>query len=105
MTETQTKTLGVTIQEISESMDVDFRDDYSGRGMYGETCVGVVGSPSELMDVIIEVIKVLANDMVNAIEHNPYAPLDDFEKAVDKLFSYRTGHMGMDMIFYWPDIN
>lgn len=104
MTELQIKTLGHIIKECAYQLDIDHRDDYSGRGMYGARCVGIVGSPRDLNTVLKEVIKILAYDMTELMIADPDATPIAFEKAIDELFKYRTDHMGMDMIFYWPNL-
>lgn len=30
------------IKEFCEDQDLDYREDYSGRGMYGRSCIGIV---------------------------------------------------------------
>jgi len=55
--------------------DDSVREDYSGRGMMGQTCIGIT---------------------------TPY-PTRTIEKAAEKgLVGSRVDNMGMDMIIYWP---
>jgi hypothetical protein len=83
-----------TLKSICEDSggEVEFRNSYSGRGMYGSTCVGIVGSMSDCMVVIGEVIK--------SAEGNP-----GFEDTVDQLLSFSTDSMGRDVILYWEDFD
>lgn len=46
-------------EAATQSGDVTFRNDYSGRGMYGKSCVGIMGSMVSCMSVITEIIKEL----------------------------------------------
>ncbi len=81
-------------QACEDSGEVDFRDDYSGRGMYGDRCVGITGTRGQCMSVIGAAIKRAGDD---GIGHN-------FEKAVDKLMGFSQDSMGLDIIMYWPSI-
>lgn len=92
------KSLAQLIQEIAENGDDDtrFRADYSGRGMYGRQCVGIVGDSTCLQQVIAQVIK---------DAHRQSDDLDlDFDDVVDALLDYSEDSMGRDRIFYWPSI-
>lgn len=74
----------VMVREILEDVLVDvgdedskIRDDYSGRGMFGRTCLGIV---------------VPANQYVSAIE----------SAASRGLFGAKVDQMGLHMVVYWP---
>lgn len=62
--------------------EVDVRS-YSGRGMYGRSCLGVVCSLQLLLDIVFEFGK-------TGEEFN--------------LGSVKSDSMGCDTIYYWPDI-
>lgn len=68
------------IIETAESMDLDVRTNYSGRGMFGARCLGVVGSHHELSELVQHV----------AIETGEVVPAPS------------TDSMGLDIIWYWP---
>lgn len=88
-------TLAQLIKDTSSDLagDVDFRKSYSGRGMYGAECVGIVGSHQQCMSIIAEVIKELHS-----------VGDDGFDDNVDELMCFETDSMGRDMIYYWPQI-
>ena len=92
-----------TIQELlkefcKDSSEVSFRNDYSGRGMYGRRCVGITGRESDCMAVIAEVI----TDCHNRCEFDEDF---DFGKAVDILLRCQSrDSMGLDVIIYWPNL-
>lgn len=63
------------------------RMNYSGRFMYGRTCLGIVGDPSDLVLFVQHVV--------------PGIPeLEDVDLSSD----LRSDNMGLKMIYYWPDI-
>ena len=63
-------------------LDADdaLRTDYSGRGMYGKTCLGVVGSISD----IVELGMTLAEQVVLAEEDEREHALQNFRDAFPK---------------------
>ena len=80
------------IKDAAECADeVTFRNGYSGRGMYGKKCVGIVGTMINCMAVIAEVIKTCKDD-------------EDFDEAVDTLLQFTTDNMGWDVIVYWEEL-
>ncbi len=83
------------LQLLCEQVDdeVSFRNDYSGRGMYGKSCVGITGSKSGCMQIIAEVIKASVNDTEMTVE-----------EVVDMLLNFEQDSMGLDVILYWPDL-
>ena len=62
------------------------RTDYSGRGMYGETCLGITGQYLTTIDVL-EVLE---------------RAFDDEGKARDFMHRVNTDSMGRGTIFYFP---
>lgn len=65
------------LEEIAGEVGGDVRYNYSGRGMYGKTCVGIV-----------------CEDATKCIE----------EAAVRGFRGAKTDSMGRDTIVYWPKI-
>lgn len=85
-----------TLQEqlrdaCDDSGEVEFYNGYSGRGMYGEQCVGITGSFSDCMLVIAELIKAEREE-------------SGFNDMVDQLLDFKQDSMGRDVILYWPDL-
>jgi hypothetical protein len=73
----------VDLMKVTASeLDMRFMDDYSGRFMYGETCVGVVGSQFELAS--------FWSGLPLAIRETLGQP--------------RIDNMGLDFIWYWPGV-
>ena len=64
------------------------RDDYSGRGMYGATCFGIVGNIGDFARFIVSFIANHADDSTDP----------------DWLGNVLTDGMGLDTIFYWPGV-
>ena len=101
---------------VGDDGAIEFRNSYSGRGMYGRECVGVVGSFETCQALIAQVIKDLSSRLTGAARDSkdPESSKTDedladveyeFDQAVDKLLSYRFDNMGLQMIFYWPDLD
>ena len=100
-----------TLQDLirmacEDSGEVDFRNSYSGRGMYGRQCVGIDGDSHTLRQVIAAVIK----DMSRAVaseecdEEVRMKMNEDFDRDVDILMNYSEDSMGMGRIYYWPEL-
>src|SRR5271166_122441 len=61
----------VTLQEQIKSAcdqndEVDFYDSYSGRGMYGDRCIGIIGRMGHIQAVIAHVVKQEADEYAKA---------------------------------------
>lgn len=74
----------------SEGFDV--REDYSGRGMFGRTCFGIVGDPGDLIRFVLRTQDVE--------EDTPWWKTDR-----SWITHVRTDSMGHDMIYYWPTVS
>lgn len=105
--------LQTLIQEACDSAEVKFRNEYSGRGMYGRQCIGIVGGDSDCRLVIKEVIKAMAAGLSSAalrpgVGRRPEGVQQledaehDFDQAIDVLMDYSMDRMGLSDIFYWP---
>lgn len=70
-------------------LDIEARR-YSGRGMYGNECVGIV--VDDVVETIIEIVR-------SAYANNNYLHF-----WLDELKDYRTDDMGLQMILYFPRI-
>jgi|SRR5262245_2057464 len=81
-------------------IDMDDRDvlrpSYSGRYMYGATCLGIVGGPDTLMRFV--------SDVIPRIDPGFSADSDVVPRASDEWYELRWDNMAMDMIFYWPGV-
>jgi hypothetical protein len=68
-----------TLVDAAEDAGVEYRTNYSGRGMYGAECFAIEGNTSDL----IRFLRKLDDDMA------------------DELSDPSTDSMGLDIIFYW----
>lgn len=91
---------------LEEVSDLEFRDDYSGRCMYGETCFGIV--TYSLPTVAMEFNRALQDviDTCTSDEPDPDSIADEAEELLDAdIFqSYRQDSMGLGYIVYFPGV-
>ena len=73
------------LQEGADNIGADLRRNYSGRGMFGKECIGIVGPLASLVHVVMHVT------------------LEDPALALE-LLNISHDSMGLDMIFYWPGL-
>lgn len=78
--------------DLAEEEDITIYPDYSGRGMFGRQCIGVVGSPSDLVRFI--------TDVIPRIESSD----DELGAQASAWLYLQKDDMGLDSIFYWPNI-
>lgn len=83
-------------QTEDSDYEVRFRNDYSGRGMYGRRCIGIVGSEKGCKQVVAEVLKQAHSDPSSDLE---------FDTVADTLLDYDRDSMGRDIIMYWPQVD
>lgn len=76
------------IRNYCEENDLEFRDDYSGRGMYGKRCVGFVGY--DYLDDLIEICDRIRDEGIAS--------------ASEVLGIPRVDNMGMQTIVYFPNL-
>jgi hypothetical protein len=75
-----------TLEAIAEQVNGDVRANYSGRGMYGDTCVGITHANQDaLLGVVI-------------------GAMVDPELALWMGHNARTDDMGLNTITYWPGL-
>ncbi len=95
-------TLQQRIKRMCEEQKfVTFYNGYSGRSMYGRSCVGVTGTRQDCIAVIAELIKDSMNEI--AAGEETYV-LDRYNDEVDTLLGFQTDSMGYDTIIYWPKL-
>jgi hypothetical protein len=86
--------------DVQEYIDVMRRDDgidvtidphwdYSGRGMFGAECFGIVGDARTLVAFMLYVVPKLVEDGVTTL---------------NAWLHVRHDNMARETIFYWPDI-
>ena len=101
--------LAQRIKDACESSgEVSFRNDYSGRGMYGRQCVGIVSTTRECNKVIAAVINALMSSVsARALEGDSYKLTDaeqEFEQSVELLLDNQQDSMGYGVIIYWESL-
>lgn len=77
------------IEEFCIKEGYDYYEDYSGRGMFGKKCAGIV-SASTSMEVLIKLIDFLIDAGVEYIESSIGIPSWD--------------SLGLDSILYFPSL-
>ena len=77
--------------------DMDIRPDYSGRGMYGDTCFGIVHSDSESM-----VALAIVDALFTVDEMTLAGPAEVLMQAQQILRTTRNDSMGRSAITYFP---
>ncbi len=95
---------------------ISFRNDYSGRGMYGSRCVGITGTMGECQQILAQVIKNMSMNLsavakesmdpdFSATEDDLADTENEFDKQVDALMNFSQDSMGMGgVILYWPGL-
>lgn len=78
-----------TIQQVAYDLDIRVYEDYSGRSMFGRTCLGLVVS-----DHIGQVVRFFVR--LGYLDENLQENLLDAQMRHDDL--------GMDTIVYFPDV-
>jgi hypothetical protein len=98
------------LKDACEDMgdECQFRNDYSGRGMYGSKCVGITGSWKDCQRVIASVLGTMSQDLFDTAidcdddgENEAYALNDTVQEQIDKLMAFTFDSMGYDVIIYW----
>jgi hypothetical protein len=85
---------------LCEDENINPRTKYTGRGMYGTRCIGIVGSTKDLVRFMLKIVPLLdpmwdtewSHDGVMIPEYSP-----EWENV-----SHDT--MGTQLIYYWPAI-
>jgi hypothetical protein len=91
------------IQEACEyGPAVEFRNNYSGRGMFGQQCVAIVGHRQSCQQLVATVIKEMSLWLSPGIctDHTE----QQFEQYLEQIMCYDQDTMGWDVVLYWPDL-
>lgn len=89
--------------ELPDLNESDIRTDYSGRGMYGRTCIGVVGSDPILFAFQLAVLIARGEAGLEDGEDDQLTPFD-IRSALEEIGAPSTDSMGYQTIHYWPNI-
>lgn len=79
----------------AEGFGVSIRS-YSGRGMYGESCLGVSGDP-------VDVQACIGAAMANLVDGYDFPDSEKVNMILD-IWDFKADGMGRGMIFYWIDL-
>lgn len=91
--------------ELCDDEGINVHINYSGRYMYGDTCIGIVGNGADLMKFALRVIPKI--DPNFEFESELHMNADEPEitiKHSDVWLDMNQDNMGMDMIFYWMGV-
>lgn len=83
------------LADLQVEAEVDLRTDYSGRFMYGSTCLGLVGMPADLENVINSFLMFITLDLADS---DP----DWLQNLITMINSRCIDDMGKGKIYYWP---
>lgn len=103
--------MNITANQLAEAIqgaDLDPEDimiDYSGRGMYGSTCIGIkTGSYSSIARFIFFLSKSLAeSESDGEDELNVYELTDKFHEVSD--LSVQQDSLGHGAVMYFPSLS
>lgn len=76
--------------------------DYSGRAMYGNRCLGITcdNPVSMIAKILSEALQTLSSEPLSIDQ-----VVSEFEDLARQLESPRMDNMGLDIIVYWPHIS
>ena len=94
---------GAEFETLRDSHD-DVRAHYGGRGMYGETCLGYVGSEPHLF--IFDLAKLLVERESGKPDGVAYSDptADEIRDEMERLGLGSTDSMGLSTIYYFRSI-
>ena len=86
------------VESAAADVGGEFRDNYSGRGMYGRECVGIVAEGWQEDEII--------NSLVEQVLDNEYDGDDDYyDDARDDVSGRMSSDsMGLSAIFYFRGV-
>ncbi|MBE5453473.1 hypothetical protein E3G52_000337 [Mycobacteroides abscessus] len=86
-----------TIDDYDEEVGARVRDDYSGRGMNGIECVGVVIGDLRFVPALTAELAYIVGELT---------PSDDVNALTEFLWELptETDSMGRSTIVYWPNV-
>ena len=85
--------------------DVEIRFDYSGRGMYGEKCIGFVGSHDYIQSAINSACLDIVKEEYLRDEFHPMVIFDRIGSYLEMFEDSKEDSMGKyDIIVYYPEL-
>jgi hypothetical protein len=88
------------VEDAAAHVGGDFRDDYSGRGMYGDLCCGVVCESYEREALVNSIAESLCADEMGSDYED--GDLEDYAEDVGAQMS--ADNMGLRAIYYFPRV-
>lgn len=98
-----TENLASIIEDAADAVDGTFTSDYSGRGMYGKDCVGVVFEDTGGLVAMGAQIAWCVADRAD-YSFDMSGVFDAMEDVISDLQNMRMDTMGTGIIVYWPNI-
>lgn len=94
--------------EAADEVDINVRA-YSGRAMNGRECLAITGPISACSSALAHVVtslldKVLTTALDGTLEESDSVS-SNAQRIVQDMFEYKQDQMGLDVVFYWPDIS
>ena len=86
------------LQQMLEDAGFDCQD-YSGRAMFGRRCLAMVLDAGRLGSLIQALMEACLNSDPDGGDE-----YDAMGKAAQQARYMRWDNMGMDMVYYWPDV-
>lgn len=100
-----TKTLLEHLIRTCAEHDVEIRFDYSGRGMYGEKCIGFVGSHDYIQSAINSACLDIVKEEYLRDEFHPMVIFDRIGSYLEMFEDSKEDSMGKyDIIVYYPEL-
>lgn len=99
MTHVVERDVFLVLRDVAENADVDLRPDYSGRAMYGDTCLAIV--TDDMQGLVKFVI-----GLVSAVNVGDPDVAERVSALVDELEAggLRQDNMGRGFVLYWPKV-
>lgn len=83
---------------VENSYDMDIHEDYSGRGMFGNTTTGIVcDSEKDFYNAIGELYMEMIKDAIIEAEYYDMKPAQELTETIGRI---RVDNMGYRYIFY-----
>ena len=79
---------------------------YSGRGMYGKKCASITDECQDAaMEIIADAIKnFIQYEIIPEIENGENPDNIDYGEFLQRILTFSTDNMGLDVVVYWPSI-
>lgn len=88
------------VSHAEENHDIEVRESYSGRGMYGKSCIGVIGGDEGLAEFESALALLTVMDDLDD-EVNGHTALNALTDVQDMR---RSDSMGLETVYYYPNL-